>query len=77
MSSVWELDQSCTSGEERELWKGEGRPFQEEKSRNKRVEITGMLGNQQSGDLTAECVGGAGGLEMPPGTRGWSLPGQN
>lgn len=40
--------------------KREGRSFQEEKSRNKWVEITGTLGNQHCGDLTAECVGGAG-----------------
>lgn len=39
----------------------EGRPFQEEKGRNKWEGITGTSENQQQrGDLRAECVGGAG-----------------
>lgn len=60
VSSILKMEQSFRSGEERDSLKREGRSFQEEKGRNKWVEITGMSGNQQCGDFTAECVGGAG-----------------
>lgn len=55
VSSILKTEQSFGSGKETQ-WRGEGgRSFQEEKSRNKWVEITGTLGNQHCGDLTAVC----------------------
>lgn len=52
VSSISKVERSSRYEEEtRDLAVREGRAFQEEKSRNKGVEITGMWGNQQCGDL--------------------------
>lgn len=52
VSSISKVERSSRYEEEtRDLAVREGRAFQEEKSRNKGVEITGIWGNQQCGDL--------------------------
>lgn len=55
ISSILKVERFIRSAEERESVKREGRSLQKKKSRNKGVKITGMLGNQQCGDITAVC----------------------
>lgn len=57
VNSILKTEQSSDWGR-RDSVKREGRSFQEEKSRNKWVEITGMLVNQQQpGDLKSRACG--------------------